>query len=277
MIINHNIAALVTNNSLAKANSKTEKASKRLSTGLKINTAADNAAGLAIANKMRAQIQGIQMANRNCNDAVSLIQTAEGGLSEVSNMLQRMRELAEESANDTLIDDERLKIQEEIDQLVEEIDSTAEKIQFNKRTLFNQAAVDASPFVFQIGANENNKVEFEMENLDADKLGVKNLKDSKKYTTRAGSEDAIEVCDEAIAKVSAFRARLGAFQNRLDYTSAALETSDENTQNSLSRIVDTDMAAEMTEFTTYNVITQAGIAVLSQANQRPNQLLSLLQ
>lgn len=277
MIINHNIAALVTNNALSKADTNADKASKRLSTGYKINSAADDAAGLAISNKMRAQIKSLQMADRNCNDAISLVQTAEGGLSEVQNMLQRMRELAVEGSNDTLTDTDRKKIQTEIDQLVEEVQDTSGKILFNNKPLFSAEAAAKSPYVFQIGQNKGLTLELDMMQIDAETLGVQDIKDSQMCTTREGCVNSISVFDEAIETVSVFRSKLGAFQNRLDYTDSSLLVSDENAQQSLSRIRDTDMASEMSEYTTYNVITQAGIAMLAQANQRPNQILSLLQ
>lgn len=277
MIISHNISALATNNALSKANAKTDKASRRLSTGLKINSAADDAAGLAISNKMKAQIRGLEMANRNCNDAISLVQTTEGGLAEVENMLQRMRELAVQSANDALTDNDREKIQTEVDELVDEITKTSDKIQFNNKTLFNDEAIAENPFVFQVGANQGLTLELQMERIDAETLNIQQFTDSKMFSERESSGDAISICDEAIETISKFRAKLGAFQNRLDYTSAALETSNENSQTSLSRIQDSDMAEEMTTYTTNNVIVQAGISVLSQANQRPNQILSLLQ
>lgn len=276
MIINHNTAALVTNNALAKANAKADKASKRLSTGYKINTASDDAAGLAIANKMKAQIKSISMADRNCNDAISLIQTTEGGLSEVQNMVQRLRELAIQGSNDGVTDSDRSKIQEEVDALVQEIKETSGKIQYNNNTLFDKDAA-SEDFVFQVGANEGIVINFRMQQIDDESLDIKQFTDSSMYCTQDGCEDAISICDTALEKVSSFRARLGALQNRLDYTSASLETSDVNAQTSLSRIQDTDMALEMTNYTTYNVITQAGISMLAQANQRPNQILSLLQ
>lgn len=277
MIISHNTAALVTNNALAKANVKADKASKRLSTGYKINTAADDAAGLAIANKMRSQIKSLQMADRNCNDAISLIQTTEAGLAEVSNMVLRLRELAVEGASDTVTNPDREKIQVEVSQLVDEIDKTSEKVLYNNKPLFSSDITDSNPFVFQVGAYEGITIEFDMESMDAASLGLAVARDNDLYKTNVGCGASIELCDAAIAKISQFRAKLGALQNRLDYTSSALQISDENAQESLSRIVDSDMATEMSSYTTYNVITQAGISMLAQANQRPNQILSLLQ
>ncbi len=472
MIINHNIPALVTNNALGKANSKTDKSSKRLSTGLRINSAADDAAGLAISNKMQTQVKGLKMADRNCNDAISLIQTAEGGLAEVQNMLQRMRELAVQGANDTLTTSDRQKIQDECDQLIDEITDTASKVQFNTKSLLDGKY---DTFTFQVGPNSGLTLEVEMEEITPYKIGavtdengtftslsqlkskpaqavkigietnvpdgvkangtaqkrvnfatINNLKNPTKVTVttydkgtttvptdskitqtgtyfvennklynadgtdvtskfvvraipgdnssanigfdptdsaysnqpclitvtsttnetgatiykesvttltqtavdatgadpkkltqnpvthtlstndstavqKALSEDktkliitdtagtggfttvescaytALLVCDGAINDVSELRSRLGAVQNRLEYTSSSLGTSSENAETALSRVQDTDMAAEMTEYTKNNVIVQAGISMLAQANQRPNQLLSLLQ
>lgn len=471
MIINHNIPALVTNNALNKANASTDKSSKRLSTGKRINSAADDAAGLAISNKMKTQVRGLTMADRNCNDAISLIQTAEGGLSEVQNMLQRMRELAIQGANDTLTTSDRQKIQDECDQLIDEITDTSKKVQFNTKTLIDGKY---DTFTFQVGPNSGLTLTVDMEEITPYKIGAytdedgtftslsqlksqptsavkigietnipevtksdgtvvqrvnfaaissdgsqvevttydkgttttpsdskitetgtymlisvngtKTLFDSdgndvtdkfKEYaipgdttstnigfntsnytapclitvtssTNESGatiykesvtaltktatnskltnpgdiaqnpttyvlstddteavqkslSDDktkliitdtegeggfatvescaytALLVCDGAIDDVSELRSRLGAVQNRLEYTSSSLGVSSENAETALSRVEDTDMASEMTEYTKNNVIVQAGIAMLSQANQRPNQLLSLLQ
>lgn len=299
MIINHNIPSLVTNNALKKANITTDKASKKLSTGKRINSAADDAAGMAISNKMKTQVKGLAMAERNCNDAISLIQTAEGGLAEVQNMLQRMRELAIQGANDSVTTTDRQKIQDEIDQLIDEIDATSTKIQFNTKPLLDGSF---GSFTFQVGQNEGLTLNVKMEQITSDiigreagtkaskgtVLGALTLGDLRStpgasspdgtYTTRAGcATDAITVCDGAIDTVSEFRSRLGAVQNRLEYTISAIGTSSENAETALSRVEDTDMAAEMTNYTKNNVIVQAGISMLAQANQRPNQLLQLLQ
>lgn len=442
MIINKNIPALVTNNALAKANISVDKSSKRLSTGKRINSAADDAAGLAISNKMLTQIKGLDMAERNGNDAVSLIQTAEGGLAEVDNMLQRMRELAIQGANDTLTTADRFKIQDEVDQLIDEISDTAKKIQFNTKNLLN-GEYDA--FTFQIGPNVGLTLDVKMEEITpytigkvidengtfmslselrsspstAIQIGLKEttkegvwtfaeydptagtggngqvavkeftvqstttpkpsditrtgtyiytggkLYDTKgnDVTSEVGFEDpntitndayadgdiikveytvndygateyketisntnnatvtgspfdistntsddpmysisedgskmlittpgdglfttvqgcaqtCISVLDGCIDDVSGMRSKLGAAQNRLEYTISSIQTANENAQSALSRVQDTDMANEMTNYTKNNVIVQAGISMLAQANQRPNQLLSLLQ
>lgn len=295
MIINHNIPSLVTNNALQKSNISTDKSSKRLSTGKRLNSASDDAAGMAIANKMKTQVRGIQMADRNCNDAISLIQTAEGGLSEIQNMLQRMRELAIQAANGTLVTSDRGKIQDEVDQLISEIGDTSKKVQFNTLGLFDTDKT----FKFQVGQNEGLTLSVSIDAMTPAKL----CKDPKtpgsspniaelastggKYVfgtekgayvdqTTAGT-DAIETCDGAIDMISSTRSSLGAVQNRLEYTISSLGTSAENAQTALSRIEDTDMASEMTEYTKNNVIVQAGLSMLGQANNRPNQLLNLLQ
>lgn len=289
MIINHNVPGLVTNNALGKANISTDKSSKKLSTGSRINSAADDAAGMAISNKMKTQVRGIKMASRNSNDAISLIQTAEGGLAEVQNMLQRMRELAIQGANDTLTTSDRTKIQDEIDQLVDEVDDTSKKVQFNTKTLLDGTY---ATFTFQVGQNEGLILNVKMEAITASSIGIgtglsngqisavsiKELKENGIYKTLSGcASTAIRSCDAAINTVSGFRSRLGAVQNRLEYTISSLGTSAENAETALSRVQDTDMASEMTEYTKNNVIVQAGLSMLAQANQRPNQLLNLLQ
>jgi flagellin len=313
MIINHNIPALTTNNSLQKSNKLSQKYSEMLSTGKKINCAADNAAGLAIVNKMTAQINGVKMASQNTSDAVSLIQTADGGMEEVSSMLQRLRELAVEGATDTITDEDREKIQDEVNQLVQEIEDTSKKVQFNTKSLLDGSQ---NTLVFQVGPNSNLTMTVGMEKItalcddDGNGLGLMGgsgmpgLTDSDgdevsiefttaevsydkegnpvsneyiSYLTRDNCSNAIVACDAAISAVSSFRSKLGAVQNRLEYTGNALETTNENTTEALSRIQDTDMASAMTEYTTANVLVQAGISMLTQANQLPNQLLSLLQ
>lgn len=324
MIINHNVPALVTNNALSKATINTDKSSKKLSTGKRINSAADDAAGLAISNKMQTQILGLKMADRNCNDAVALIQTAEGGMAEIQNMLQRMRELAIQGSNDTLTGDDsdeaseadassssdRQKIQDEVCQLIDEIDATSQKIQYNTKPLLDGTYEN---LVFQIGQNQGLFLSVEMEAISAtideesgSGLGLKGgqaldgimdgLTDTAgeeltaQWYTPEDSEDqylsyqnidacnaAIVAVDAAIDLVSSFRSKLGAVQNRLEYTSSAIGVSSENAESAMSRIQDTNMASEMTEYTKNNVIVQTGVAMLAQANQRPNQVLQLLQ
>lgn len=293
MILNTNVQALITTNALRQRNSALEKASANLSTGMRINKSSDNPAGLAIANKMRLQIRGLEMADQNSNDAISLIQVAEAGLNEMEDITQRMRELSIQAATDTITDDDRALIQLEIDQLSKELDSLSEKTEFNKKTLLNDDYVGLK---FQTGTGEGEELGIQFKKIDSEVLGLKvgdqkyNKYDSNcdkidppveidplSYKTRKDAELAIERCDDALAKINNYRATLGANQNRLEKTCNSIAVNEENTRGALSRIVDTDMAGEMAEYTRNNVLVQAGLSMLSQANQRPNQLLSLLK
>lgn len=296
MIINTNIQAVITNNSLWGKNIALAKNSRNLSLGTKLNSAGDDPAGMAISNKIRGQISGLEMADRNTNDAISLVQTAEGALTEVTNMIQRMRELAIQGATDTVTDSDRKLMQQEINALVDEISSLSERMEYNERPLLN---AKGESLIFQIGEREGMELKFNLKNMDAFSLGFKKLEDLdpnnpappvqpgvptpiKKpvvisYETTKDCEEAIDICDNALRIVSEFRAELGATQNRLEKNSNSLGVSAENSKQALSRIVDTDMAYEMAQYTKNNVLVQAGLAMLSQANQRPNQLLTLLQ
>ncbi|MDE6357444.1 MAG: flagellin [Eubacteriales bacterium] len=280
MIINTNMQAVITNNSLWSKNIKLQKNSKNLALGTKINTAGDDPAGMAISNKMKSQIAGLEIADRNTTDAISLMQTAEGAVAEVQNMVQRMRELAVQGATDTLTDSDRELIQEEINQLVTEIHDFSKRVEFNERTLLNDKY---DKLTFQIGEKEGMELVFDFKNMDANSLGLctlngtGNIKDIIDYSTRQGCENAIETCDKALNQINSFRAELGAVQNRLEKNNNSLAVSTENSKIALSRIMDTDMAYEMAEYTKNNILVQSGLAMLAQANQRPNQLLSLLQ
>ena len=289
MILNTNVQALLTTNALWHRNNALEKASTNLSLGTKINKSGDDPSGLAVANKMKLQIKGLEMADRNVNDAVSMLQTAEGGIGEMQNIVQRMRELAVQASNDTLTESDRELIQKEVVELSEELNSISEKMEFNKKKLLND---DYDSFIFQIGGSTGQELEIDFKQLNAVVLGVstttareydedgnptRNVINGIDYTTIQGAQDALSRCDKAIDRINNYRAKIGANQNRLEKTSNALVISEENTHAALSRVIDTDMAAEMSEYTKNNVLVQAGIAMLSQANQRPNQLLSLLQ
>lgn len=266
MKIRQNIPALLTINSLNKADKATSKAMERLSSGLKINSAKDDAAGLAIANKLDTQVRGLSQANRNVMDGISLIQTAEGALNEVSDMLVRLRELAVQGANGTFEDTEIQNIQMEMNDLVEEINSIREKTNFNGQSLLNIN----EDIMLQIGANKD-------EGLGINGKEI-NLYNVTKFINGIDVEsaDAITKIDEAIKVNAGIRGQLGAYQNRLEHTTINLAVSEENTTAALSRIEDTDMAEEMTNFTSNNVLTQAANAMLAQANQRPQQVLQLL-
>lgn len=290
MILNTNVQALLATNSLWHKNNDLATASTRLSIGTKINKSGDDPTGMAVSNKMKFQIRGLEMADKNTNDAISLIQTAEGSIAEMQNVTQRMRELAVQAANDTLTTEDRQLIQREIVQLSQELDSISEKAQFNKKNLLNP---DYEEFIFHTGSEHDDNIAVSFKAINAAVLGLSvreapayddegNLIEGENvpaldYTTVEGTQNALNRCDRAIERINIYRANLGATQNRLENTSSSLVVSEENTKIALSRVMDTDMAGEMAEYTKNNVLVQAGISMLSQANQRPNQLLSLLQ
>lgn len=288
MKINHNMAAIQTLNSLTKANNAAADTMERLSSGLKINSAADNAAGLAISKKMDSQICSLAQAEDNVMDAISLIQTAEGAYEEVHSMLQRMRELTIQAGNDTYDTDDINAMKEEISQLLDEIESVQDRTEFNKMDLLNETK---DSFVFQIGANE--KQTMEIVGKDMNLTHVLGLLDTNKdfdgntiaKVNQEGdlvtnivmdTDAALRQIDAAISMASEIRSKLGAYQNRLEYTASSLGVTQENLTEALSRITDADMAEEMANYTQKNVLVQAATAMLAQANQRPQQVLELL-
>jgi len=271
MKINHNIQALNAYRNLSQTMSSTSKSLEKLSSGLRINKAADDAAGLAISEKMRSQIRGLDMAERNTLDAVSLVQTAEGALNEVHSILQRMRELSVQGANGTLETDDKTAIQSEITQLIDEVDRIAETTQFNSQNLLDGTGGESGKFTFQIGANTGEKLEITIGKMDAATLGISSIDVS------TDPQAAITALDAAISKVSEQRSNLGAYQNRLEHTTNNLQIANENLTSAESRIRDLDMAEEMTNFTRNNILNQAGQAMLAQANQLPQGILQLLQ
>ncbi|WP_026689361.1 flagellin [Alteribacter aurantiacus] len=268
MKINNNIQALNAYRNLFQNQTNTSKNLEKLSSGLRINRAADDAAGLAISEKMRSQIKGLKQAERNALDGISLIQTAEGALTEVHAMLQRMRELAVQGANDSNTTEDREQIQKEIDQLKEEIDSISEKTEFNTQSLLDGSVKD---LVFQIGPNADQTVSVSIEEMTTNTLGINNI------NVETDAEAAISQLDRAINEISNLRSELGAVQNRLEHTINNLQVTHENLTSSESRIRDADMAKEMTEFTRNNILNQSATAMLAQANQLPQGVLQLLQ
>lgn len=275
MIINHNLMA---KNAITSVNANSLSASKsaeKLSSGLRINRAGDDAAGLAISEKMRGQIRGLDQANSNAQDGISLIQTAEGGLNETTAILQRMRELAVQGANDTNVGTDRDQIGQEITQLQSEIDRISDSTEFNTKKLLDGTA---STVTFQIGANKDQSISLGISNMDSASLGVdsSNVSISSSSTTGQISA-AISTINGAINRVSTERAKLGAYQNRLEHTINNLSTSSENLTSAESRIRDVDMAKEMSNFSKNNILSQAAQAMLAQANQQPQQVLQLLR
>ncbi len=270
MRINHNIAALNTHRQLTFNNSNASKNLEKLSSGYKINRAGDDAAGLAISEKMRGQIRGLDMAAKNAQDGISLIQTAEGALNETHSILQRMRELAVQAANDTNVTADRTSIKDELTALTSEIDRIAKNTEFNTQNLLDGSF---SGKTFHIGANSGQAITLTIGSMDSTKLGVNTI--SVSNTSKAS--DAITKINTAIESVSTQRSKLGAVQNRLEHTINNLGASTENLTAAESRIRDVDMAKEMMEFTKNNILTQAAQAMLAQANQQPQGVLQLLR
>jgi len=281
VIINHNIAALNTLNRLNYATNAQSKSMEKLSSGLRINRAGDDAAGLAISEKMRGQIRGLDQASRNAQDGISLIQTAEGALNETHSILQRMRELAVQSANDTNTTSDRQELQKEVDQLAQEITRISNTTEFNSKKLLDGSLSGAgNALTFQIGANSGQTMTLQISKMDASALGVQGASASSGIdisTDAAAATAAITKIDQAIQTVSAERSKLGANQNRLEHTINNLSTSSENLTAAESRIRDVDMAKEMMEQTKASILAQAAQAMLAQANQQPQGVLQLLR
>jgi flagellin len=245
---------------------------EKLSSGQRINRAGDDAAGLAISEKMRGQIRGLDMASKNSQDGISLIQTAEGALNESQAILQRMRELAVQSANDTNTTNDRNAMQAETSQLFDEVNRIASQTQFNTKALIKSGIT----LKFQVGANSGQTITVSINKMDASTLlGVN--KAGMGISTQANANKAIANINSAINKVSLQRANLGAYQNRLEHTINNLNTSSENLSAAESRIRDVDMAKEMSEFTKNNILSQAAQSMLAQANQQPQGVLQLLR
>ncbi|MBR4781163.1 MAG: flagellin [Lachnospiraceae bacterium] len=282
MRINHNISALQTNAHMRRTDNALDKAMERLSSGFKINKASDDAAGMAISRKMKTQIAGLERSSMNCSDGISVIQTAEGALNEVSSILQRCRELAVQSANDTYSDDDRAAVQLEIDQLMEEIQRISDTTEFNTKTLLDGNLAGEGTLVLQVGANEDQTMEVEIPEISPETLGLTDPTDPDypkayvKISDHDKADQAISLFDNAMRLVSETRAQLGAYQNRLEHTVENLDTASYNMTEAVSRIEDADMAEQMTVFTQQNVLQQAGTSMLAQANERPQTILSLL-
>lgn len=271
MVVQHNMSAANTNRQLGITTGALSKSTEKLSSGYKINRAADDAAGLSISEKMRSQIRGLDQASDNAQDGISLIQTAEGALNEIHSMLQRMNELAVKAANDTNQSIDRTAIQDEVDQLAEEVTRIASTTQFNKKDLFTAAA--AGTLSLQVGANTNQSIGIELSAVSAGTLGISALK----VDSFSAANTSLSSIQTAINTISTSRSKLGAVQNRLEYTITNLESSSENTQAAESRIRDVDMAAEMVKYSKNNILMQAGQSMLAQANSQTQGVLSLLQ
>ena len=264
MVVQHNLTAMNSNRMLGVNTATQAKSTEKLSSGYKINRAADDAAGLAISEKMRRQIRGLAQASSNAQDGISCVQTAEGALNEVHDMLQRMNELAVKAVNGTNQSTDKAYIQSEIDQLASEISRTANDTKFNKMGLLDST----KSFTLQVGAEEGNTISVQLKSMSATGIGVNALTIS--------NASSISTIESAIQAVSQLRSDLGAVQNRLEHTIKNLDNVVENTTAAESQIRDTDMATEMVRYSNNNILAQAGQAMLAQANQANQGVLSLL-
>ena len=275
MVVQHNLQAANTNRQLGITTSAQAKSTEKLSSGYKINRAADDAAGLSISEKMRSQIRGLNKASSNAQDGVSLVQTAEGALNETHSILQRMNELATQAANGTNTSVDRSAIRAELDQLTSEINRIQSTTQFNTMNLLDGTfSGKTNQMKLQVGALSGQSINFSIANMSASKIGLKTGLSVSTFT-KAG--EYMKAVQDAIEVVSKQRSAMGAIQNRLEHTIANLDTTSENTQSAESRIRDTDMASEMVTYSKNNILAQAGQSMLAQANQSTQGVLSLLQ
>jgi flagellin len=274
MVVQHNMQAMNANRQLGVTTDSQKKVTEKLSSGYKVNRAADDAAGLTISEKMRSQIRGLTQASSNAQDGISCVQTAEGALTEVHSMLQRMNELAVKAANGTNTTADRTAIQSEVSALAKEISRVATTTQFNTLNLLNGSF--AAGKALQVGTANvaDQRIVVSIAKMDATTLGVNTA--NVNVGSQSGAQSAITKITQAIAKVSKQRSDLGAIQNRLEHTIANLDNVVENTTAAESQIRDTDMAKTMVEYTKNNILSQAGTAMLAQANQSTQNVLSLL-
>ncbi len=271
MVVQHNLRAMNSNRMLGLTQTTQAKSTEKLSSGYKINRAADDAAGLAISEKMRRQIRGLTQASENAQDGISCVQTAEGALNEVHDMLQRMNELAVQAANGTNMSEDRNYLQLEVDQLVSEISRVADTTTFNEQKLLDGNFTSVN---LQVGSESGNTISLSISGMDASTLGVSGVSiggDGSK------ASEAISLIKSAITTLSEQRANLGAIQNRLEHTINNLDNVVENTTAAESQVRDTDMATEMVKYSNNNILAQAGQAMLAQSNQANQGVLSLLQ
>ena len=286
MVINHNMSAMFAQRSQGIQDLNQSKSMEKLSSGMRINRAGDDASGLAVSEKMRAQIRGLNQASTNAQNGISFIQTTEGYLQETTDIVQRIRELAVQSSNGIYSSEDRMQIQVEVSSLIAEVDRIASCAQFNGMNMLTgrfarptgENVVTASMW-FHIGANMDQRTQVYIGTMSATALGLRNIGDESimSLATPDEANRAIGTLDEALMKINKQRADLGAYQNRLDLTVKGLDIGAENLQASESRIRDTDMAEEMVEFTKDQVLSQAGTAMLAQANQTSQNVLSLLR
>jgi flagellin len=305
VIINHNVSAMNAHRNLGINNFESDRTMEKLSSGMRVNRGADDAAGLAVSEKMRSQIRGLTVASRNAQDGISFIQTAEGFLQETTSALQRIRELAVQAANGIYTDKDREQIQTEVTQLVQEVQRVADQSEFNKKILFQgdwagpeqqmdgttgapaatataaaeaQSGQDGPGVRIHVGANMDQYVRVFVANMTTDGIGLTNRADGYKVgvTSVEDANRSIVVVDEALHTVNRQRTDLGAMQNRLETAMRGIDVATENLQSAESRIRDTDMAKEMIDFVKDNILTQSAVSMLAQANLRPQMILRIL-
>ena len=286
MVINHNMSAMYANRQLGVTGLSLSKDMEKLSSGERINRAGDDASGLAVSEKMRAQIRGLNQASQNASNGISFIQTTEGYLQETTDIMQRIRELAIQASNGIYSDEDRMQIQVEVSALVSEVDRIASSAQFNGMNMltgrFARAAGEntvTGSMWFHIGANMDQRMQVYIGTMSAEALGVRTVGTGEKLSIAAPDDAnrAIGVIDNALVKINKQRADLGAYQNRMEYAVRGLDISAENLQASESRIRDTDMARQMVEYTKNSILQQSGTAMLAQANNQSQNVLSLLR
>ena len=286
MIINHNLSAMFADRSLKVNETSLTKEMEKLSSGLRINRAGDDASGLAVSEKLRSQIRGLNQASTNASNGISFIQVTEGYLQETQDIIQRMRELAVQAANGIYSDEDRMYIQVEVSALVEEVDRIASHAQFNGMNLLTGRFarlggqnIPTASMWFHIGANMDQRTQVFIGTMTAKGLGIRNVGDNSFINMEApdSANRAIGVLDASLKLINKQRADLGAYQNRLEHAVVGLDIGAENMQAAESRIRDTDMAKEMMNFTKLTIMLQAGTAMLAQANMLPQNVLSLLR
>lgn len=283
MIINHNMSASYANRQLGVQNAAVSRNIEKLSSGMRINKAGDDASGLAVSEKLRGQIRGLNQAQKNIENGVSFIQTTEGYLQETQDILHRVRELSVQSANGVYTDEDRLQIQVEVSQLVDEINRIASHAQFNGMNMltgnFAQDTVTGGIMQFQVGANMDQNKQIYIGTMTAQALGLEGQQGTTGAVSISSPEEAnltIGIVDSALKQVSMQRADLGAYQNRFEMAAQGVGIAAENLQAAESRIRDVDMASEMVDFVKNQILTQSGTAMLAQANTKPQSVMQLL-
>lgn len=285
MRINHNISSMITQNSLRTVNGSMQKSLEKLSTGLRINRASDDAAGLSVSEQLRTQVRGLGRAKANAQDGIALLNIAEGAANEISSILQRQRELAIQAANDTLTSTERGYLNQEFESLTNEITRISQATQYNGMTLMDGATgtfgVEGGPSVLHIGANNNSSIDqmsVTIDGVSAMALGLTSATATERIgiSTQSSAMSAIDAVDVAIGSVNNMRSDLGAYVNRLDHAINNISNQEFNTQDAESRIRDVDFATESTHFTRNQILTQSATAMLAQSNATPQSALALI-